>query len=197
MSKALVVGNGESRLNINLKTYIPEYTLIGCNAIHRDLTVDHLVCCDKRMASEATENPETLTTQIYVRESWLHYFKKIKKNKNINLLPDIPVKGNLKKDHPDHWGSGCYAVLLASSLGFKEIELVGFDLYPVDKSVNNVYKGTKNYSRPDSHPVDPSYWIYQMGQIFSHSTSQFIIRNHQTWKMPAEWQKDNVKFVAL
>ncbi len=197
MPKAVVIGNGESRRDTNLEQYRQTHTLIGCNAIHRDMIVDHLICCDRRMAAEATANELTKDTLIYVRDHWFHYFRKIQKNKNVRQLPELPYTGELKRDHPDHWGSGGYAVLLAASLGFDEIELIGFDLYPMGKSVNNVYKGTENYSRPDAQPVDPSYWIYQIAQVFKYSNSQFIIRNRQTWEMPKDWQKNNVSFIAL
>lgn len=198
MSKAVVIGNGESRRAINLEYYRQTHTLIGCNAIHRDMIVDHLICCDRRMAAEATANLQTKETLIYVRDHWYHYFRKIQKNKNIKHLPEIPYQGELKKDQPDHWGSGGYAVLLAASLGFNEIELVGFDLYGIDHSVNNIYKGTDNYSRSDAQPVDPSYWIYQIGQVFKYNPNiHFILRNKQAWEMPTEWQKNNVTFVAL
>lgn len=197
MSKALVIGNGESRRDIDLELYRSTHTLIGCNAIHRDVVVDHLVCCDRRMAAEATENPLTKNTLIYVRDHWFHYFRKIQKNKNIRHLPEIPYRGEQKKDQPDHWGSGGYAVLLAATLGFDEIELVGFDLYGIGDLVNNIYKGTENYSREDSRSVDPSYWIYQIGQVFKYRKHQYTIRNRQSWIMPEDWQKNNVKFVAL
>ena len=197
MSRAVVVGNGESRRAINLNLLTAD-ALIGCNAIHRDTVVDHLICCDRRMADEAVNNPQTKNTLIYVRPSWSHYFKKILKNKNIRPTPNLPYQGEYKKDDPDHWGSGGYAVLLAAQLGFTEIELIGFDLYPINLAVNNVYKGTKNYARPDAQPVDHSYWVYQINQVFIYYPNQkFVIHNHRDWKMPAEWQKNNVEFVAL
>jgi len=197
MSKAVVIGNGESRCGIDLETYRPN-TLIGCNAIHRDLIVDHLICCDRRMAAEATDNTQNSNTSIYVRPSWFHYFRKIQKNKNIKTVPSLPYRGELKRDDPDHWGSGGYAVLLAASLGFEEVEIIGFDLYPSNSTVNNIYKGTQNYARIDAQPVDHSYWVYQIAQVFKYyPETKFIIRNKPHWKMPEEWQKDNVKFVAL
>jgi hypothetical protein len=52
MPQALVIGNGESRRHVDVSTYT-QHILIGCNAIHRDLAVDHLVCCDQRMVKEA------------------------------------------------------------------------------------------------------------------------------------------------
>jgi hypothetical protein len=197
MSKALVIGNGESRSHVNIETY-NQHTLIGCNAIHRDLYVNHLICCDRRMAEEAVNNPATATTEIYVRDHWYHYFRKIRKNKNIRSLPPVPTKGELKKNHADHWGSGGYAVLLAAVLEHNEITLIGFDLYAIDHTVNNVYKGTANYARAGSQAVDPSYWIYQIGCVFkSYPNTTFIIINRSDWIMPTEWQKNNVKFVAL
>lgn len=197
MSKAVVIGNGESRKKINLESYRPT-TLIGCNAIHRDLIVDHLICCDRRMAEESTNNINNKDTLIYVRPHWFHFFRKIQKNKNVKVVPDLPYKGDLKKDDPEHWGSGPFAVLLAASLNYNEVEMIGFDLYPIDNSVNNVYKGTQNYSRLGSQPVDPSYWIYQISQIFRYYTNtKFILRNNDLWKIPIEWQKNNVSFVAL
>ena len=197
MSRAVVLGNGESRRAVGLSSLIAD-TLIGCNAIHRDITVDHLICCDRRMADEAASNPQTKNTLIYVRPAWFHYFRKILKNKNIRTTPDLPYQGEYKKDDPDHWGSGGFAVLLAAQLGFTEIELIGFDLYPINSAVNNIYKGTKNYAQIGSQAIDYAYWVYQINRVFMHHPDQkFIIRNHRDWKMPTEWRKNNVEFVAL
>jgi hypothetical protein len=197
MSGAVVIGNGESRRSIDLENFRSK-KLIGCNAVHRDYVVDHLICCDRRMADEAVQNPKTEDTLIYVRPSWFHYFRKIRKHKNIRVLPELPYKGELKKDDPDHWGSGGYALLLAASLAFTEIELIGFDLYPTNHTVNNVYKGTTNYSRPDAQPVDHAYWVYQINRVFMYYPNQkFIVRNYKDWQMPQEWQKNNVEFIAL
>lgn len=198
MLKALVVGNGESRKGIDLEQFQEEYTTIGCNALHRDFTTDHLICCDRRMATEATQNPLTKNTLIYVRDHWYHYFRKIEKNKNIRHLPQIPYVGELKKDQPEHWGSGGYALLLAASLEFKDITLLGFDLYPMLERVNNIYKGTSNYAKPDSQAVDYSYWVYQIGLVFKHYPDcQFTILNKAGWTLPDDWKKNNVTFVAL
>lgn len=198
MSQAVVIGNGESRKEINLESYRDTHSLIGCNALHRDIIVDHLICCDRRMAAEATQNPQTKNTMIYVRPSWFHFFRKIQKNKNVRTVPELPYIGELKRDDPDHWGSGGFAVLLAATLSMNQVELIGFDLYPIDQSVNNVYKGTENYARVNGQAVDPAYWIYQIGQVFRfYPNIEFTIRNKSGWKMPQEWQKNNVKFIAL
>jgi len=176
--RALVIGNGESRRNINISSF-QDHTLIGCNALHRDITVDHLVCCDQRMVREAVENPNTINTTIYVRDLWYHYFRKIRKNKNISLVPDLPYNGDRRHDQSIHWGSGPYAVLLACVLEHREISMIGFDLYAKEDRVNNIYKGTPNYAKSESSPIDPAYWVYQIGKIFHYfPDTQFNILCH-------------------
>ena len=195
--KSLVIGNGESRKHINLKNFSKDHTLIGCNAIHRDLEVDHLVCCDRRMVEEAVHSPNTINTKIYARHDWFKYYRKIQKDKRIHQVPQLPYKGNLKQDHPVHWGSGTYAVLLAATLS-NDVSLVGFDLYPINEKVNNVYKNTTNYSKSQSNPVDYSFWEYQIGKVFkSFSEVNFIVYNDANWQMPKPWKYPNVTFEVL
>jgi hypothetical protein len=194
---ALVIGNGESRIGLDLNSFKEHFVTIGCNALHRDFVPNHLVCFDRRMAAEATENILTKTSTIHVREDWFHYFRKIKKNKNVCQLPNLPYKGNLKADKPNNWGSGAYAVLFAA-MSYNRIFLLGFDLWGNSNLVNNVYKNTNNYSNKDTAAVDPSFWIYQIGKIFVlHPNKEFVILNHGNWKMPDEWKLPNVRFTNM
>ena len=192
--KALVIGNGESRKSLDISLLKNTHTLIGCNAVHRDLIVDHLICCDQRMVREALENPNTDSTTIYVRNHWHHYFRKIEKNKNVKLLPELPYQSKHRPDNPEHWGSGPYAVLLAASLGFKSIDIVGIDLYGRQGLVNNIYRDTDNYSNSASKAVDPSYWRYQIERVFHYyPDTEFNIINFKEWQCPEEWRKKNVR----
>jgi hypothetical protein len=155
----LVIGNGESRKNINLDQFTD--TKVGCNALYRDYTVDHLICCDKRMVKEVQAN-NTFKGLLYTRKDWYTDFK------GVECLPDLPYAGGARPDDPWHWGSGPFAVLIGARLAYEwdhPVNLIGFDLYS-DTTVNNIYKGTQNYNKVDSRPVDPSYWIYQMGKVF-------------------------------
>lgn len=191
----IVAGNGESRKSIDLENY-NEYTKIGCNAIHRDHTVDHLVCCDQRMVREALTNSKV--TSVYTRERYYRDFKKIQKIKTVKLLPDVPTTGRSKADNPEHWGSGPYAVLLACHLGFNEIKMIGFDLYGLDDKINNIYKGTDHYLKSSAPYVDPSFWIYQIKYIFhSYPEKKFQIFNNTTWRIPDSWKQPNVEFLEL
>jgi hypothetical protein len=147
------------------------------------------------MVREALENPDTKQSLIYVRDHWYHFFRKIKKNKNIRNLPDIPYTKISRIDMPEHWGSGAFALIIACSLGHKEITIIGFDLYGRQDRVNNIYKGTSNYAKETDVAVDYSYWRYQISKVFSSFPDiNFKIVNHQDWPIPEEWKKNNVRF---
>jgi len=196
--KIAVFGNGESRRIININDFDSSYIKIGCNAIHRDIVVDHLICCDRRMIEEAVENPQSKDTFIYVREEQYHHFRKVRKNKKIRLLPELPYQGEKRADKPTHWGSGPYALLVACSLDPIEIDLYGFDLYSKNNFVNNIYKGTKNYKQKNGSAVDPGYWIYQIGKLFTlYPNIKFNVYNENSWSLPLQWQHLNVKKLEL
>ena len=74
---SIVIGNGESRAEVNLSQFVNQYNMIGCNAVHRDVAVNHLVCCDKRMIEESIESPNTINTKIYVRKDYINYYSKL------------------------------------------------------------------------------------------------------------------------
>jgi hypothetical protein len=175
LKKVLVIGNGESRCGIDLTQLKKQYVTFGCNAVHRDAVVDYLICYDKRTADEAFSNPSTQNTIIYRRDS----------------LPPLP-----DNEQSSTWGSGSYAVFLAAYLGYTDISLLGFDLYPINDQINNIYKGSKNYE--SSKPVDPSYWVDNLSKIFQwYPTVEFTIINNKDWNFPKEWKYSNVKLLTL
>lgn len=195
----VVIGNGESRSFLDLKQYKDVVTLIGCNAIHRDINVDHLVCCDKRMVHEVlTRKKSHRINYIYTRDKYYQDYYKLQGNKRVNRLPDLPYQGTYKYDEPEHWGSGPYAVLLAATLNFKTVCLVGFDLYSKNYLVNNVYKNTVNYLNDNANAVDPAFWIVQLRKVFLHyPDTTFKIFNHPNWAAPTEWNLPNVEVLIL
>lgn len=189
MTSALVIGNGESRLSIDLDKILDKYITFGCNAIIRDYRVNHLVCCDRRMV---TESILKLPENVYTRKDWAGNF-----NNLVKSLPDLPYQGDQRADDPFHWGSGPYAILLATEF-VDDIHMIGFDLYGVNNSINNVYKGSKNYSKENSRSVDPSYWIYQISKVFQcFPDKYFTVYNINDWQMPTSWILDNVKFKTI
>lgn len=190
MPISIAVGNGESRLGIDLDRFYKKVILIGCNALHRDHRVDHLICVDQRMVNEAIENPSTKETKIYTRPNWVLQFRN---NSNVTEVPELPYKGTLREDDPWHWGSGPFALLLAAQLSESDVWVIGFDLHSKSKTVNNVYKGSKNYSAALASPVDPRYWIYQCQKVFAYfPNKRFFIFNEKNWTVPESWAMPNV-----
>ena len=183
----LIVGNGESRKNISIDSILT--CKIGCNAIIRDYHVDHLICVDRRMVEEAI-NSKTHSI-IYTRKDWINLYKEYK---GIQTVPELPYIGNQRWDEPFQWGSGPYAVLLGASLCKKnKIDLIGFDLYSKQKTVNNIYKNTNGYDPSSKNAVDPSYWIYQISKVFEWFPKiTFTIYQENLWQLPNTWKKDNV-----
>lgn len=185
----LVIGNGESRTQINLDKI--KDTKIGCNAILRDTQVNHLVCVDKPMLREAFNTSYHKHAKVWTRKDW---FVQYRLEKNIRMLPDLPYAGSERWDEEWHWGAGPYAVLLGAQKSKSHtIKMIGFDLYGIHGKVNNVYKDTENYAVSDKKEVDPRYWIYQIGKVFEcFPKIQFKIYQDNDWKMPNQWKKSNV-----
>jgi hypothetical protein len=184
-----VFGNGESRKNLDLNCFTEPK--VGCNAVHRDYYVDHLVCVDRRMVQEALD--ANFKGTIYTRTDWSHFYK----NKPVTLLPDLPYTGQSKPDEPFQWGSGPYAVLLAATLD-DHINLYGFDLFSPTRYVNNIYKDTSNYDAGTKSAIDPRYWIYQISKVFEcFPDKYFTVYNLDHWKFPESWCLANVEFKTL
>ena len=182
-----VFGNGESRTSVNIDNL--EGTKVGCNAIYRDYTMDHLICVDRPMLQEAVESNYNKHATVYTRAN---QFAQYRLETNMRIVPDLPYIGDQRPDDPIHWGAGPYAVLLAATLTTDDIHLLGFDLHSVDKRVNNVYKDTANYSLAHKSAVDPRYWIYQIGKVFnSYPETQFVVHNDD-FELPKAWNKPNV-----
>ena len=184
----LILGNGESRSQINLNQI--RCLKIGCNAIFRDYTVDHIICVDKRMMDEALEAGVNMNSRLYTRSEW---FDRYKGYLHVRQVPELPYEGTERADQPFQWGSGPYAVLLGAQLEKDEVKLLGFDLYSKDRLVNNIYKDTDNYSASNKRAVDPRYWVHQIGMVFKHYPNvQFRIYQEPNWELPQAWNYTNV-----
>jgi hypothetical protein len=183
-----VFGNGESRTSVNIDKL--DGIKLGCNAIYRDHVMDHLICVDRRMVSEAINNGANNYALIYTRDNWLDQYKQFKR---IRAVPKLPYNGTERWDEPFQWGSGPYAVLLAAKLcKGPTVRLIGFDLYSPTQNVNNVYKGTSNYDTADKRAVDPRYWIHQIGMVFKCFSKLNFIIHHDAFELPKAWNQPNV-----
>lgn len=186
-----VLGNGESRKSIDVNA-LPGPT-IGCNAICRDFFVDHLICVDRRMVDQAHNNYPQNYNKIYTRTDWLDNFGHIK---NLFAVPEVPYDIEIRADEPFQWGSGPYAVLLATLMS-KEIHMIGFDLYGKGQLVNNLYKDTEHYDASNKSAVDPRYWKHQIGKVIeSNQHIKFTIYQSE-WDLPKQWNFSNVSLDSI
>jgi len=183
-----VFGNGESRTSVNIDNLVG--TKVGCNAIYRDYNMDHLICVDRRMVQESLDKAANEHSYIYTREDWVGRFNAPR----VRSVPKLPYVGTQRWDEPFQWGSGPYAVLLAAKLcNDRTVHLIGFDLHSTTSTINNVYKGTSNYDSVDKRPIDPRYWIHQIGMVFKYYTKiNFIIHQNIPWQIPQAWKLLNV-----
>ncbi len=187
----LVIGNGESRTELDIESF--NLPTVGCNAVFRDLKVDHLVCCDRRMVREAIDHVNTQQSCVYTRQDWYEDF-------DVMPVPDLPYNGELRQDDPWHWGTGQFALLVALQYAVTEhIHIIGFDLFGIEGYVNNVYKNTKSYDVSSKQQVDPSYWIYQNKKIFEHYPKQkFNYYVEENFPLPESWKNiPNLKIIPL
>jgi hypothetical protein len=182
-----VFGNGESRTSVNISNL--EGIKVGCNAIYRDYTMDHLICVDRRMVQETLNSDANQHSYIYTRQDWISQFNAVR----VRTVPKLPYTGSKRWDEPFQWGSGPYAVLLAAKLSKVDtVRLIGFDLYSPTATVNNVYKDTSNYDTSDKRAVDPRYWVHQIGMVFNYYPNiQFVIHN-DNFELPTSWNQPNV-----
>jgi len=180
-----IIGNGESRFGFDITPLKRFSTIVGCNALFRDYTLEYLVCADKHMCQEAA-NACGKGTTIYTRDKWVNLFAHWP---NIKQLPSLPYEGDKRQDEPFHWGTGPYAGLVATMFKPKVIFMLGFDLHGLpNKGVNNMYKNTKGYEYI-KRAVDPSYWIHQFNKLFELTDCRWVIVNKENWKMPEDWEK--------
>ena len=99
---ATVIGNGESRADFDINTTKLIGMTVGCNAVHRDMQPDYLVCADKKMVFEVLKDKDNkVPYPLYTRPMWLDSFK----THHFLSMPDIPYEGNERIDDPFHWGT--------------------------------------------------------------------------------------------
>lgn len=192
MSKAFIVGNGESRRIFPIEQLKGRGTIYGCNAIYRD----HPNLCDKIISVNKPMFEELIEAKLLDRTSAEIIGPEDISDWNYILPNDDPgaVPGGLKlyrqwqggdakrgiyktRDFSTHRGSGCSAVLHAAEQGHKDICILGFDIVgarqwempdgETSRLQNNIYANTPNYPSRYSMKAYMKYeWLYQLTQTF-------------------------------
>ena len=167
-TQAVVIGNGESRLNFDL-IHIANHKggilsanklqSYGCNALYRDFTPDFLVAVGDTIVEEIAESGYTDNHIVYAHgEHLINYSGKF------YLIPQ-----NVSYD------AGALAVYLACFDGHKKIYLLGYDGYHGGTQVvNNVYKDTNGYPESIQYQ-DDTFWHMTLRHVINvYNDVEFI-----------------------
>lgn len=147
--RVFAIGNGKSRLSVNLHCLRQHGATVGCNALYRDFTPDFLIAADNKMIAEI------------VQSGYSKQYPVLTTNK-LAALRDPTLKFI---DKIPGWPSGPAAIFCASELVPAEIFLIGFDFSGINGKVNNVYAGTTNYATPESPEIYYGNWLSQIEKI--------------------------------
>jgi len=142
---AFIFGNGRSRLNVKLDSFLNLGTVYGCNAQYREFEPHYLVAVDVKMVNEIIASGYHKNNQV-----WTNPNKGLTTKNGINLFS--PHKG---------WSSGPTALHFASSNGHREIYFFGFDFQGDNGKFNNVYADTFNYKKSADSATFFGNWLNQ------------------------------------
>jgi hypothetical protein len=144
-NSAFVLGNGTSRLRLNLPNLKGNGVIYGCNALYREFEPDHLIAVDVKMVNE-------IIGAGYHKEHsvWTNPNKGVATKQGVNFFS--PHKG---------WSSGPTALWFAASQGHKHIFIFGFDYQGINGKFNNVYADTFNYKKSSDAATFHGNWLNQ------------------------------------
>lgn len=159
MTTAFVIGNGRSRLGVNLRHLQNLGKIYGCNALYRDFEPDVLVATDRPIAESIQESGYARTHKFYTRKP-------------------LPQLGALElPEKYSGFSSGPNAVALAALANHGHIYLIGFDMGPTENNLfNNMYADTEFYKTSQHPPTFTGNWIKQIAGITKDFTNQQFIR---------------------
>lgn len=168
-NRAVVFGNGESRLGIDARHIINKKSGLlgadtlqsyGCNAFYRDYTPDFLVITGRAIAEEISRTNYPANNIVYTR---------------VDISLEFPRKFYLIP-HDPYMDAGATAAYIAAFDGHKKIYLVGCDGQDTPGYNNNVYATTNGYDSRDSdlsgHSWEESY--LQLFQVYDDVDFVFV-----------------------
>lgn len=189
-NRALIIGNGESRLGIDMNLIakhragprgLNRLQTYGCNAIYQDYRPDFLVVTGKEIVKEVSRTDYVNENVVYA-SSW--------------AVAEYPRKFYLIPQNPN-WNAGALATYLACFDGHKKIFLLGFDGNDTPNYNYNVYAGRSGYP-PRNQTVTEDYWVQSMNIVFeTYSDVDFIrVAPTKNFRMPELWKyRTNVRAI--
>lgn len=158
MITSFVLGNGKSRLSIDLESLRLHGKIYACNGIYREFTPDVLVATDKPIARAIIESGYPLKHKFYTRQL-------------------IAEKGAIKLlEQYAGFSSGPNAIALACADGAKRVYMLGFDFGSPTQYLNNVYADTQFYKTSHDKATYAGNWIKQLRRICTDFPQTKFIR---------------------
>ena len=133
---ALIIGNGKSRLQVNLHEIKDKFNTYGSNALYRDFMPDVITALDPGIFEELVKNEVYKMTQMFTRYNPTRLARIHDQELNIRLI-EFPGQ------YLDSGNSNIY--LASQHANNNKIYMLGFDYISDDDTLNNVYAGTPNY----------------------------------------------------
>ena len=169
MSAAFVLGNGVSRLSVDLNQLKTLGRIYGCNALYREFVPDVLVSTDKGIAHTIQNSGYAEKHRMYTRK---------------------PLPGLGARSVPQNYfgfSSGPIAVGLAALDRHLAVYLIGFDMGPTASNrFNNVYADTEFYKKSSANPTFTGNWVRQLKTIAQeHRITRFVrVEGETTAQIP-------------
>jgi hypothetical protein len=178
MDRAFVLGNGRSRLGLNLDSLASAGKTFGCNALYRDFSPDVLIATDPGISQEIENSGYPDYREFYTRK------------------PSHPNSKPITKNFG--YSSGPIAVTYAAMEGFLRIYLLGFDLVGVNNKHNNVYSSTPNYKDANSTATYYGNWVNQIASVAREfPIPKFIRVGREDQYKPNQWNLPNIQFQTI
>lgn len=148
MTAAFVLGNGLSRLEVDMLKLQSHGPIYGCNAIYREFTPDVLVAVDRPISATIQNSGYALEHRMFTRKP-------------------LENLGAMRVPHPYYgYSSGPIAVALAAQDSYSDVYLIGFDMGPAaNQKFNNVYADTEFYKKSSAVPTYTGNWIKQLIEV--------------------------------
>lgn len=181
---AFVLGNGTSRLSLDLNQLKQTGKVFACNAIYREFTPDVLISTDPGISEEIQKSG-------YPKDN-IHYTRK-----------PIPGYGSKKIEFNFGFSSGPIAMTYACKTDVERVYFAGFDLTGINGKVNNVYADTPHYKKSNANETHYGNWVTQIQKVMESYTKKRFIRlvppdsyTPKTWLMPNYSEMPIVDFLV-
>jgi len=149
MSAAFVLGNGNSRLSVDLTKLSPLGSTYGCNWIFKEFTPDCLIATDRPIADRIQESGYAHKHRFHTRK------------------PIVDLGGKSLNNNYKGFSSGPNCAAMACIDGHSDIYLIGMDLGTTNGMFNNVYADREFYKKILDPPTFAGNWVNQLVKLIT------------------------------